>query len=160
MFSISLNIHFIRCWQGEFGYLSRASLVSDHFLYSCDLNVWLTVDAVRRNEMFCTLRGQTVKTGACRDHFWPEKFLTTLFILFSPSVRRTQEKEGENWGPPTSEVSINCLLSCLPDWLIKWRTDKLTDDGHRQIGSWAVIEWLEALMSRPWWKGRKKVVLS
>ena len=44
MFSTLFSIHFLRCWQGEFVKRSRASLVHDHFLYSCDLNVWLRGD--------------------------------------------------------------------------------------------------------------------
>ena len=40
IFSILFSIHFQRCWQGEFLYQSKAFLDGDHFLYSCDLNVW------------------------------------------------------------------------------------------------------------------------
>ena len=39
IFSILFSIHFLRRRQGEFVYQSRASLVGDHFLPSCDLNV-------------------------------------------------------------------------------------------------------------------------
>ena len=35
--SLLLSIHVWRIWQGEFVQQSRASLVEDHFLYSCDL---------------------------------------------------------------------------------------------------------------------------
>ena len=49
MFSILLSVLFLRGWQGEFLYQSRASLVVDYFLYSCDLNVWLRGGMVRRN---------------------------------------------------------------------------------------------------------------
>ena len=40
-FSILFSILFIRCWQGEFVWQSRVSLVGDHFLYYGNLNVWL-----------------------------------------------------------------------------------------------------------------------
>ena len=40
IFSILSSICFLRCWQGEFVEQSIASLVGDHFLYSCDPNVW------------------------------------------------------------------------------------------------------------------------
>ena len=46
--SILFSIHFLWCWQGEFVQWSRASLVGDHFLYSCDLNVSVSGDVVRR----------------------------------------------------------------------------------------------------------------
>lgn len=49
MFSILLSVLFLRGWQGEFLYQSRASLVVDYFLYSCDLNAWLRGGMVRRN---------------------------------------------------------------------------------------------------------------
>ena len=47
--SILFFIHFLRCWQGEFVYQSKASFIGDHFLYSHDLNVWFRGDIVRRN---------------------------------------------------------------------------------------------------------------
>ena len=37
IFPVLLPIHFLECWQGEFVKPSRASLVGDHFLYSCSL---------------------------------------------------------------------------------------------------------------------------
>ena len=37
IFSVLLPMHFLECWQGEFVKPSRASLVGDHFLYSCSL---------------------------------------------------------------------------------------------------------------------------
>ena len=49
IFSILLFMHFLRCWQGEFVWQSRASLVGDHFLYSHDLNVCFRGDIVRRS---------------------------------------------------------------------------------------------------------------
>ena len=47
--SVLFSIHLLRCWQGEFVKQSRASLAGDHFLYSCDANVWFRGDIVRRN---------------------------------------------------------------------------------------------------------------
>ena len=41
MFFILFSIHFLGCTHEEFVWLSRASWVGDHFLYSRDLNVWL-----------------------------------------------------------------------------------------------------------------------
>ena len=43
------SIPFLRFWQREFVEQSRASSVGDHFIYSCDLNVWFRGDIVRRN---------------------------------------------------------------------------------------------------------------
>ena len=39
IFSIMFTIHFLRHCRGEFVEQSRASLVGDQFLYSCDLSV-------------------------------------------------------------------------------------------------------------------------
>ena len=41
--SILFSIHFLRCWQGDF---VQQSLVGNHFLYSCDLNVAFRGDIV------------------------------------------------------------------------------------------------------------------
>ena len=49
IFSILFSLHFLRCWQGEFVKQSRAFSVGKHFLYDCDLKVWLWGDTVRRN---------------------------------------------------------------------------------------------------------------
>ena len=57
IFSILFFIHFLRCWQGEFVYQSKASFIGNHFLYFHDLNMWLTGDIVGRNLMLVTLRG-------------------------------------------------------------------------------------------------------
>ena len=46
IFSILFSIHFQRCWQGEFVNQSKASLVGDHLLYSCDLTFWFRGDIV------------------------------------------------------------------------------------------------------------------
>ena len=37
IFSILFSVHLLRCWQGEFVYQSRVSLVGDHFLYFHDI---------------------------------------------------------------------------------------------------------------------------
>ena len=47
-------MQFLGCWQGEFVQQSRASLVDDHSLYSCDLNVWFRDGIVGRNLMLVT----------------------------------------------------------------------------------------------------------
>ena len=47
-------MHILVCWQGEFVQKSRASLVDDHSLYSCDLNVWFRDGIVGRNLMLVT----------------------------------------------------------------------------------------------------------
>ena len=39
IFSIQLFIYFLKGWQGEFIYQSKASFIGDHFLYSRDLSV-------------------------------------------------------------------------------------------------------------------------
>ena len=49
IFSILFSIYFLRCWQGEFVWQSRASLGGDNFLYSHDLNLWFGGEIVRRN---------------------------------------------------------------------------------------------------------------
>ena len=61
IFSILFSIHFLRCWQGEFVYQSKAYFIGNHFLYFHDLNMWLTGDIVGRNLMLVTLRGQRVE---------------------------------------------------------------------------------------------------
>ena len=48
-FSILHSIHFLRCWQGEVLWQSRAFLVCDHFLYSLNLNEGFSGGIVRRN---------------------------------------------------------------------------------------------------------------
>ena len=70
-FSILFSIHFPRCWQGEFVSQSRASLVSDHCLYSLNLNVWFRGETVRRNYMLVTL-------GVMGLY----KFMNFLFLIF------------------------------------------------------------------------------
>ena len=50
-FSTQLFIHFPRCWQGEFAYQSKASFISDHFLYSHDFNMWFRGDIAGGNLM-------------------------------------------------------------------------------------------------------------
>ena len=47
IFSILFSINFFTCWQGEFFWQSRASLLGDYFLYSHDLNVWFRGDIVK-----------------------------------------------------------------------------------------------------------------
>ena len=56
IFSILFSLNFSRCWQGEFVKQSRAFSVGEHFLYDCDLKVWLWGDTVRRNKILVTLR--------------------------------------------------------------------------------------------------------
>ena len=56
LFSLSFSIHFLRCWQREFGGHSTA-LNSDHILYSRDQNTWFRVDIVGRNYMLVTQGG-------------------------------------------------------------------------------------------------------
>ena len=56
IFSIQLFIYFLRCWQGEFVYQSKASFIGDHFLYSHYQKVWFRGDTVGRNLMLVTLK--------------------------------------------------------------------------------------------------------
>ena len=56
LFSLSFSIHFLRCWQTEFGWHSTA-LNGDHILYSRDQNTWFRVDIVGRNYMLVTQGG-------------------------------------------------------------------------------------------------------
>ena len=56
IFSILFSLNFSRCRQGEFVKQSRAFSVGKHFLYDCDLKVWLWGDTVRRNKILVTLR--------------------------------------------------------------------------------------------------------
>ena len=51
------SIHFLRCWQWELVYQSRASLVGDHFFNSLDLKVLLRGNIVRGNKMLVPLGG-------------------------------------------------------------------------------------------------------
>lgn len=61
IFSQLFSIPFLRCWQGEFVQQSRVSLVADHRLYSCNLDVWFRSDVVRRNKMLVTLKVKGLK---------------------------------------------------------------------------------------------------
>ena len=61
IFSILCSIYFLRCWQGEFVWQSRASLVGGHFVYSCDFNVWFRGDIVGRNRTLVTHLIQDLK---------------------------------------------------------------------------------------------------
>ena len=56
LFSLSFSIHFLRCWQTEFGWHSTA-LNGDHILYSRDQNTWFRLDIVGRNYMLVTQGG-------------------------------------------------------------------------------------------------------
>ena len=49
-------MHFLRYWQGEFVYQSKAFFTGDHFLYSHDLNVLFRDGIVGRSLMLVTLR--------------------------------------------------------------------------------------------------------
>ena len=49
LFLILFSTHFPKCLQGEFDQQSGASSVDNHFLKSCNLNVWFSDDVVRRN---------------------------------------------------------------------------------------------------------------
>ena len=65
-FSVLLFIHFLQCWQGEFAYQSNASFVSDHFLYSHNLDSGV----IGRNWMLVTLwvlrvKGLKIRTLSC-----------------------------------------------------------------------------------------------
>ena len=72
IFFILFFIHFLSCWWGEFVQQSRAPLVDDHFLYSCDLNVWFKGVNVGRNWILVTLRGLRVKISIQyqADNWW------------------------------------------------------------------------------------------
>ena len=66
IFSVLLFIHFLQCWQGEFAYQSNASFVSDHFLYSHNLDSGV----IGRNWMLVTLwvlrvKGLKIRTLSC-----------------------------------------------------------------------------------------------
>ena len=57
IFSIMFYTYaFAKVLKGEFVSQS-SSIVGDHFLYSCNLNVGFRGDIVRRNWMIVTLRG-------------------------------------------------------------------------------------------------------
>ena len=58
IFTILFSINFAN--KEKFVQQARASFVGDHFLYSCDCNVWLRGDIVRRNEILVTPRIQRV----------------------------------------------------------------------------------------------------
>ena len=74
IFSILFSIHFPRFWQGEFVKQSRASSVSDQFLYSHDLNGRFRSDIVRRNQMLITLGVKGLNTYCwCQAIFHPRQ---------------------------------------------------------------------------------------
>ena len=69
-FSIPFSIHLQRCWQGEFVWLSKASLVNYHFLYSCNLIDWFRVDVVRRIWLLVTPCDQSIYTNLLHINVW------------------------------------------------------------------------------------------
>ena len=83
IFSILFFLHFLRCWQGEFVYWSKASFVDNHFLHSHNLNVWFRGDVVRRNLMLVTLRGSRVKPLNPSD----TNIITSFSITYSLKSR-------------------------------------------------------------------------
>ena len=54
--------------------IRSSSLVGDHFLYSCHLDVWLRGEIVRRKYMLITLWSPRVKTI-----FFSEKFILIYY---------------------------------------------------------------------------------
>ena len=76
----SVLYKFPNCWQGEFVQQSRASLVGEHFLYSCDLNVQFREDIIRKNQMLATIKGLTIRWTKCSLFFqvhWTSVVLKT-----------------------------------------------------------------------------------
>ena len=88
IFSILFSIYFLSCWQGEFVWQSRASLVGDHFVYSCDLHVWFRGDIVGRNKTLVTLRGKKVNEKSILLSIGHFK-LTELFLFLSSAYDQT-----------------------------------------------------------------------
>ena len=84
IFSMLFFIHFLRCWQGEFVYWSKASLLGDHFLHSHNLNVWFRCDIVRRNLMLVTYKVKGFKT--------PSHWTTKLKTIYLPNPLLIKEK--------------------------------------------------------------------
>ena len=71
IFSILFSLHFLRCWQGEFVQQARTSLVRDHFLCSCDHDVWFGGDIVRKMEVLVPPNGQRINWHKSENlHHW------------------------------------------------------------------------------------------
>ena len=98
-FSILFSFHFLRCWQEEFVYQSRVSLVDDHFLYSQHLNVWSIRDELMwRNGMPVTLgcprvKEKIPKLGCIRNfgNLETQPFFSSTTQVF-PIKNKTPEK--------------------------------------------------------------------
>ena len=104
-------LHFPRCWQGEFVHQSKASLVGDHFLYSCGLNVWFRGDIVRRNETRITPTGQSVTTV--------ESEVTGTDILAEVDIQQF--------------VGVTCRSLVIPFIFMIWIISSLTKEIHRNV---------------------------
>ena len=97
IFSILCSIYFLMCWQGEFVWQSRASLVGGHFVYSCDLHVWFRGDILGRNKTLVTLRGKKVNekfTLLSIGHFNLRELFLSLSSAYDQTVNILSRKYG------------------------------------------------------------------
>ena len=74
-FSILCSRHFLRCWQEEFVYQSRTSLVGDHFFIR-DHIVWFRGDIVSSTEILVTPRCQRARV--LQERLWVNNIYSQL----------------------------------------------------------------------------------
>ena len=98
IFSILFSIHFLRCWQGEFVWQSRASLVVDHFLYSHYGVRWFRGDIVRRNQMSVNLRVKELMSLFSHEHWSLDTLCKPVnnFCLFTVYFKINRQNKAQN----------------------------------------------------------------
>ena len=93
IFSILFSIHLLRMLTRRICLRIKSFFFGDHFLYSCNLNVWFRGDIVRRNRILVTLRGSKIHFCYCMASdvfvsgflFWRKKWFIS-FWFFSDST--------------------------------------------------------------------------
>ena len=80
IFSKLFSIHFLGYWQRDFVEQTRAFLICDNFLHSCDHNVWFR-GVVSRNYMLVTLMGQRFEANH-GPNFWLVCLFWSKCLLF------------------------------------------------------------------------------
>ena len=109
IFSILFSILFLRCWQGEF---VQQSLVGDHFLYSCDLDVWFR-GAIVRYSTACNFTKYTRK-NMCKK----SSLVCTTVKRSSFAIQTHVAQDYKNRGWTVQSDTNDLTLSTLaPVWV-------------------------------------------
>ena len=89
IFSILFSIHLLRMLTRRICLRIKSFFFGDHFLYTCNLNVWFRGDIVRRNRILVTLRGSKIHFCYCMASdvfvsgflFWRKKWFIFWFLV-------------------------------------------------------------------------------